>query len=58
MASPFESVPYLINGRPKRSLLGCVLFAQYAGFPGMLWGVAPAILAVFVAYGRMVLKPF
>ena len=37
------------------SLLGCVLFAQYAGFPGMLWGVIPAALAAFVAYGRMAL---
>ena len=40
------------------SLLGCALFAQYSGFPGMLWGVVPAILAAFVAYGRMVLSPF
>ncbi len=39
------------------SLLGCVLFAQYAGFPGMLWGVIPALLAAFVAWGRMALKP-
>src|SRR5438067_8007232 len=30
------------------ALLGCALFAQYAGFPGMLWGVVPAILAAFV----------
>lgn len=35
------------------ALLGCVLFAQYAGFPGLLWGVVPALLATFVAYGRM-----
>ncbi len=34
------------------SLLGCVLFSQYAGFPGMLWGVVPAILTALVAYGR------
>jgi len=40
------------------SLLGCVLFAKYAGFPGMLWGVVPAILLAFVAYGRIALKPF
>lgn len=39
------------------ALSGCVLFAQYAGFPGMLWGVVPAILAAFVAYGRILLKP-
>jgi len=37
------------------ALLGCALFAKYAGFPGILWGVVPAISAAFVAYGRMVL---
>jgi hypothetical protein len=40
------------------SLLGCVLFAKYAGFPGILWGLVPSILSVFVLYGRKVLKPF
>lgn len=40
------------------ALLGCVLFTQYAGFPGSLWGIIPAILAVFVVYGRLALKPF
>jgi hypothetical protein len=40
------------------SLLGCVLFSKYAGFPGVLWAVVPAILAAFVAYGRMSLKPY
>lgn len=40
------------------ALLGCGLFTQYAGFPGLLWGVIPAALAAFVAYGRFVLKPF
>lgn len=34
------------------SLLGCTIFSQYAGFPGMLWGLVPATLAAFVAYGR------
>jgi hypothetical protein len=34
------------------SLLGIVLYVAYAGFPGILWGVVPAILAAFVAYGR------
>lgn len=34
------------------SLLGIVLFAAYAGFPGILWGVVPAILAGIVAYYR------
>ena len=32
------------------SLLGIALYSQYACFPGMLWGVIPAILAAFVAY--------
>lgn len=39
------------------SLLGIALYVAYAGFPGILWGVVPAILAAFVAYGRIVLKP-
>jgi hypothetical protein len=34
------------------ALLGCALFAKYAGFPGLLWGIIPAVLAAFVAYGR------
>lgn len=40
------------------ALLGCALFAKYAGFPGILWAVVPAILAAFVAYGRIALQPF
>jgi hypothetical protein len=40
------------------ALLGCALFAKYAGFPGILWAVVPAILATFVAYGRTALEPF
>src|SRR5437867_3258321 len=51
--TPIAAVYLAVNG-----LLGCALFAQYAGFPGMLWGVVPALLAAFVAYGRIVLKPF
>ena len=35
------------------SLAGCALAAKYAGFPGMLWGVVPAALSAFVAYGRL-----
>lgn len=35
------------------SLLGCLLFSQYAGFPGLLWGVIPAVLAAIVLFGRM-----
>ena len=38
------------------SLLGCAMFVQYAGFPGMLWSVVPALLAAFVAYGRRAKK--
>ena len=34
------------------SLFGIVLYTQYSGFPGILWGVIPAILAGFVAYER------
>lgn len=34
------------------ALLGCVLFAKYTGFPGILWAVVPAILTAFVAYER------
>jgi hypothetical protein len=40
------------------SLLGLGFYTQYAGFPGMLWGVVPALLLAFIAYGRIVLKPF
>ena len=40
------------------SLLGILLYVAYAGFPGILWAVVPAILAAFVAYGRIVLKQF
>jgi DoxX-like family len=35
------------------SLLGSALYVAYAGFPGVLWALLPAILAAFVAYGRM-----
>ena len=51
-------VPIAAVGLAVLSLLGCALFAKYAGFPGMLWGVLPALLAAFVAYGRISLKPF
>ena len=34
------------------SLAGIGLYAMYSGFPGMLWGVVPALLLVFVAYER------
>ncbi len=34
------------------SLLGIALYVKYAGFPGILWALVPAILAAFVAYVR------
>ncbi len=34
------------------SLSGLALYIQYTGFPGILWGVLPAILLAFVAYKR------
>jgi hypothetical protein len=46
-------IPVSAIGIVVYSLLGCVLFAKYSGFPGVLWGVIPAVLAGFVAYGRM-----
>ena len=49
---PISAVYLALN-----ALLGCVLFAKYAGFPGCLWGVIPALLLAFVAYGRFSLKP-
>jgi hypothetical protein len=35
------------------SLLGIALYVAYAGFPGILWAVVPAVLAAIVAYGRI-----
>jgi len=32
--------------------------AKFTPLKGLLWSVVPAILAVFVAYGRTVLMPF
>lgn len=34
------------------SLLGIPYYSAYEGFPGMLWGIIPAVLLVFVAYWR------
>lgn len=39
------------------SLLGIALYVQYDGFPGILWGVVPAILAALVAYKRWLNLP-
>jgi len=50
--TPIAAVYLTIN-----ALLGCMLFAKYAGFPGVLWAVVPAVLAAFVAYGRIALDP-
>ncbi len=33
-------------------LLGIAFYAAYAGFPGILWGIIPALLLAFVAYWR------
>lgn len=35
------------------ALAGLGLYTAYAGFPGLLWGVIPAVLAAFVAYERL-----
>lgn len=37
-----------------------VLVSMMTGvkFPGILWAGLPALLALFVAYGRLVLSPF
>jgi hypothetical protein len=34
------------------SLSGCALFAQYSGFPGVLWAVVPATLAAIIFRSR------
>jgi hypothetical protein len=34
------------------SVFGTVLYVSYSGFPGVLWGVVPALLLAFVAYKR------
>jgi hypothetical protein len=31
---------------------------RFTKFPGVLWSVVPALLALFVAYGRIMLVPF
>jgi hypothetical protein len=31
---------------------------RFTRFPGILWSVVPALLAAFVAYGRIALNPF
>lgn len=40
------------TGLAALSLLGIALYTQYHGFPGMLWGLVPALLAAFVAFKR------
>ncbi len=34
------------------SLIGLTFYLSYAGFPGMLWGIVPAILLALIAYWR------
>lgn len=34
------------------SLLGLAFYLSYDGFPGMLWGIVPAILLAVIAYWR------
>lgn len=34
------------------ALLGIPYYSAYQGFPGMLWGIIPAVLLVFVAFSR------
>ncbi len=34
------------------ALFGIPSYSAYAGFPGLLWGVIPAVLLLFVAYWR------
>jgi hypothetical protein len=34
------------------SLFGIAWYVTYSGFPGMLWGLIPAAIAAFIAYGR------
>ena len=33
-------------------LFGIAFYTSYAGFPGLLWGIIPALLLAFVAYWR------
>ena len=47
--TPIAAVYLAVN-----ALVGYALFAKYAGFPGILWAVVPAILTAFVAYWRWV----
>lgn len=32
------------------ALLGSILYSAYAGFPGILWAIIPALLYAFIAY--------
>lgn len=38
------------------SLLGIVIYVSYTGV-GMLWGLIPAVMTAYVAYGRYRLQP-
>lgn len=52
-----KATPVSAIGLIVISLLGIVIYEGYTGFPGVLWGLIPAVLYCFVAYGRLVLKP-
>lgn len=39
------------------SIAGVTLYTAYSGFPGMLWGLLPAVIALFIAYGRWPANP-
>ncbi len=47
MLAPLSAV-----GLAVISLLGLVLYTAYAGFPGAIWAVLPAVLAAAIAYAR------
>lgn len=36
------------------SLRGLALYSAYAWFPGMLWGIVPAVLLIAIVYGKKV----
>lgn len=47
---------YAAFGLAALSLLGVVLFSAYAGFPGMLWGLIPALLYAGIGYKYLSVK--
>lgn len=47
-----KATPVSAIGSALLFLLGPVFFIGYAGAAGMLWGVIPAIISLFIAYKR------